>query len=72
MNTMNETTAGINQHEVLEKALEMMRFVQDACREGRVVHQVEEGLCAASWRHFFGSTVMVTRVRGFGCPMDRR
>jgi len=30
---MNEKAAGINQHEVLEKAREMMRFMQDACRE---------------------------------------
>jgi len=46
MNSMNETMAGINQHEVFDKVREMMQFVQDAYREGRAVHQVEQGL----WR----------------------
>jgi hypothetical protein len=44
MNSMNETMAGINQHEVFEKAREMMQFVEDAYREGRAVHHVEQGL----------------------------
>ena len=44
MNSMNETMAGINQHEVFEKAREMMQFVEDAYRQGRAVHQVEQGL----------------------------
>lgn len=46
MTSMNEAAAGINHHEVLDKAREMMRSVQEACREGQTVRQVEEGL----WR----------------------
>ena len=44
MSSMNETMAGINQHEVFDKVREMMQFVQDAYREGRALHQVEQGL----------------------------
>jgi len=56
MSSMNETIAGINQHEVFDKVREMMQFVQDAYREGRALHQVEQGL----WRRLLqmGASVL--------------